>query len=188
MNLPLQTRKQPCLVFLSKATLVAVLLLITGCATDNNKLQVGTVDWFNKPGGSSPAIVTLARDPGVLKEDGGIQTALQNVVELANQKRFVEARHILAEVRELQDPEKDGYQAVTCAMALLALREGSIRTFKRIAHQLDAALGEPVKVAPSYVEVISLYRLLSQNSLPVNAPEGMKRLKEQHFPTEKAKL
>ena len=188
MNLPLQTRKQPCLVFLSKATLVAVLLLITGCATDNNKLQVGTVDWFNKPGGSSPAIVTLARDPGVLKEDGGIQTALQNVVELANQKRFVEARHILAEVRELQDPEKDGYQAVTCSMALLALREGNIRTFKRIAYQLDAAIGEPVKVSPSYVEVISLYRLLSQNTLPVNAPEGMKRLKEQHFPTEKANL
>ena len=188
MNLPLQTSKDSPLVLLPKTTLIAVLFLIAGCATDNNTLQVGTVDWFNKPGESKPAIVTLARDPSVLKEDGGIQTALQNVVELANQKRFVEARHILAGVRQLQDPEKDGYQALSCAMALLALREGNIRIFKRIAHQLDATLGEPVKVAPSYVEVISLYRLLSQNSLPVNAPEGMKRLKEQHFPTEKAKL
>ena len=188
MNLPLQSWKQPYPAFLPRAVLVVGLFLIAGCATDNNSLQVGSGDWFNKPGGSSPAIVTLARDPGVLKEDGGIQTALQNVVELANQKRFVEARHILAGVRQLQDPEKDGYQAVSCAMALLALREGNIRIFKRIAHQLDASLGEPVKVAPSYVEVISLYRLLSQNPLPVNAPEAMKRLEEQHFQKEKAKL
>ena len=188
MNLPLQSGKQSYLVFSPKAALVLALFLITGCATDNNTLQLGKDDWFNKAGGSSPFVITLARDPGVLAEDGGIQTALHNVVQLANQKRFVEARHILAGVRELQDSEKDGYQAVTCAMALLALREGDIRTFKRIAHQLDAALGEPVKVAPSYVEVISLYRLLTKNTLPVNAPEGMKRLKEQHFPTEKAKL
>jgi hypothetical protein len=174
-----------------QVTMVAATLLLGGCTTDGtnfSNFDLSKTDWFNQSKGGPKKTVTLARDPEVLADDNNIEAAIHNAVELARQKRFVEARYILTEIRERQDPNKDGYQAVSCAMALLALREGNIRTFKRIARQLDAALGGPINVAPSYVEVISLYRVLTDQALPVNAPDGIKRLKDQHFPLEKAKL
>jgi hypothetical protein len=168
---------------------VFTLFLLGGCATDvSNLASFGKVDWFKEPKDSAKATLTLAGDPNALADDGNIQTAIHNAVALTNQKRFAEARHILAEVREIQDPEEDGYRAVTCAMALLALREGRIETFKRTARQLDLALGEPINVPSSYVQVISLYRVLSNKTLPVNVPDGVKRLKDRHFPMENAKL
>jgi hypothetical protein len=62
-------------------------------------------------------------------------------------------------------------------MALLALSEGDVGTFRRIARQLDNSLGTPVRVPPAYVEVISLYRAITGKVLPVNAPERMKALR-----------
>ncbi|MBT3914030.1 MAG: hypothetical protein HOF22_12685 [Verrucomicrobia bacterium] len=174
-----------------KIALVFMCFLITGCTTDStnfSNFNLGNGNWFNQAKSTPKTPTPLARDPALLIDDNDIQTAIHNAVELTKQKRFVEARQILAEVRELQDPDKDGYRAVTCAMALLALREGNIRVFKRTARQLDRALGQPVNVASSYVEVISLYRVLSDQTLPVNIPKAMKRLKEQYFPLEKAKL
>jgi hypothetical protein len=176
---------------MKKTVLVLTCFLITGCTTDGTNLSnfnIGKNDWFNQSNETSKGTLALARDPEALTDDNDIQAAVHNAVELAGQKRFVEARHILAEVREFQDPDKEGYLAITCAMALLALREGNIQTFKRTARQLDTALDQPLNVASSYLEVISLYRVLADKTLPVNVPKGIKRLKEQHFPLEKAKL
>jgi hypothetical protein len=189
-NSKISSRSDP----VTKVALVFMCFLITGCTTDGTNFanfanfNIGKGNWFDQAKSAPKTPTPLARDPDLLIDDNDIQTAIHNAVELTKQKRFVEARKILAEVRELQDPGKDGYRAVTCAMALLALREGNIRVFKRTARQLDRALGQPVRVAPSYVEVISLYRVLSDQTPPVNIPKAMKRLKEQYFPLEKAKL
>jgi hypothetical protein len=73
-------------------------------------------------------------------------------------------------------------------MALLALREGNIATFRRIARQLDESLGTPVRVDISYVDVISLYRAMENRDLPVNAHHQFQTLKEKHFATISAGL
>ena len=53
--------------------------------------------------------------------------------------------------------------------------------FRRLGRQLDKSLGAPVRVDPGYVEVISLYRAAVGQSLPVNAPEGIRKLAAKYF-------
>ncbi len=160
--------------------------LVTGCVSDGAGLGGFGQDafsWFDSSEPENKNTVSLSHDPKSLAIGNATEVAVHNAIELARQKRFVEARYLLAGIRDKQVSREDGYQAVTCAMALLALRDGDIATFKRTARQLDKALGEPVNVPPAFVEVISLYRTLNNSSLPVNAPEGMKRLKEQYGAT-----
>jgi hypothetical protein len=160
--------------------------LLTGCVSDGTgfgSLGQDGFSWFDSSEPENKNTVALSRDPKSLAIGNTTEVAVHNAIELTRQKRFVEARYLLAGIRDKQVSKEDGYQAVTCAMALLALRDGDITTFKRTARQLDMALGEPVNVPPAFVEVISLYRTLNNTSLPVNAPEGMKRLKEQYGAT-----
>ena len=167
-------------------TLVVTTMLLGGCVTDNNMFSdfgSNNLSWFNSAEPLASESVVIARDSNVLANGTEVEVAIHNAIELSRQKRFVEARHILADVRALQDPKSDGYRAVSCAMALLALREGNIRSFQRLARQLDSSLGNPVKVSPSYVGVISLYRTINNQSLPVNTPDKFHQLKEEFFPT-----
>jgi len=166
--------------------LVLTTILLGGCVTDNNMFAdfgKNNLGWFNSPEPSASESVVIARDSNVLANGTEIEVSIHNAIELSRQKRFVEARHILADVRALQDQESDGYRAVSCAMALLALREGNIKSFQRLARQLDNSLGNPVRVSPSYVGVISLYRAINNQNLPVNAPAKFRQFKEGFFPT-----
>ena len=166
--------------------LVITTMSLGGCVTDDNifsNFGTNNLSWFNSAEPIASESVVIARDSNVLANGTKIEVSVHNAIELSRQKRFVEARQILADVRALQDPKSDGYRAVSCAMALLALREGNIKSFQRLARQLDTSLGEPVRVSPSYVEVISLYRAINNQNLPVNAPDKFDQLKERFFPT-----
>lgn len=169
--------------------LIVAAFIVAGCQTTGNPLgDFASFDWLNPTGPDGPTKVMLARDPASLARGSGVEVTLHNAVELSRQKRFVEARHLLAEVRSLQDRGSEGYRAVSCSMALLALREGDLATFKRIASQLDESMGRPVRVEQGYVEVVSLYRTMSDRNLPVNAPEKMERLKERLSGSQNAQL
>ena len=166
--------------------LVATTMLLGGCVTDDNMfsdLGANNLRWFNSAEPNARESVVIARDSNALAAGSEIEVSVHNAIELSSQKRFMESRQILANVRALQDPKSDGYRAVTCAMALLALREGNIKNFKRLARQLDNSLGKPVKVSPSYVEVVSLYRSINNQNLPVNASDKFRQFKEGFFPT-----
>ena len=166
--------------------LVVTAVLLGGCAADDNifsNFGTNNLNWFNSAEPGEGESVVIARDSNVLANGTEIEVSVHNAIELSRQKRFIEARQILANVRALQDPKSDGYRAVTCSMALLALREGNIRHFQRLARQLDNSLGKPVKVSSSYVEVISLYRAINNQNLPVNASDKFRQFKEGFFPT-----
>lgn len=169
--------------------LVITAMTLGGCVTDDNifsNLGTNNLNWFNSAEPNERESVVITRDSNVLANGTEMEVSIHNAIELSRQKRFVEARHILADVRALQDPESDGYRAVSCAMALLALREGNIKSFQRLARQLDTSLGKPVRVSPSYVEVISIYRAINNQNLPVNAPDKFRQFKEGFFPTQSA--
>ena len=162
--------------------------LVSGCQTATNGFSgLNGINWFNPSQYGEGKLITLAQDPSMLANGSDVEKALHNSMELSRQKRFLEARHILSEVRETQQPTAEGYQSITCAMALLALKEGDLKTFKRVARQLDMSLGQPVKVDEAYVEVVTLYRTLSNENLPVNAPEKMHIFKNRYFGTQNAK-
>ena len=131
--------------------------------------------------GPAPYEVVLAKQADALNPNSPIEATIRDVLELAQQKRFSEARNILAELRESQPRPSEGYEASTATMALLALKAGDFPMFRRLARQLDKSLGSPVRVDPAYVEVISLYRAAMGQNLPVNAPDGIKRLSAKYF-------
>ena len=123
----------------------------------------------------------LAKQAATLNPSSPIEATIRDVLELAEQKRFTEARNVLAELRESQPPRSDGYRASTATMALLALKGGDFPMFRRLARELDKSLGAPVRVDPGYVGVISLYRAAVGQSLPVNAPDGIRKLAAKYF-------
>jgi hypothetical protein len=160
------------------------LIMIGGCSNSINGLSgmsLSSLGMFGSPAAGGGGEVVLSRDPASLANGTAVEKSIYNAVELSRQKRFAEARVLLVDLREIQPKDSESYQAITCAMALLALREGDIATFRRSARQLDKALGHPVRVEPSFVEVVSLYRIISFQSLPVNAPEGMKGFYAKYF-------
>jgi hypothetical protein len=160
--------------------LLFVALLLGGCASGSDPLPGFRLGGWSPLATSrlepqGPRQISLPRDAAALGATT-LEVTLRNVVELSEQKRYAEARYLLAEVRATQPPDSEGFRAATCAMAIAALKEGDAGTFRRAARQLDTALGRPVRVDPAYVEVITLYRALNGLDLPVNAPSQMRAL------------
>ena len=125
--------------------------------------------------------VVLAKQAASLNPNSPVEAMVRDALDLARQKRFAEATSILAELRESQPRPSEGYQASTATMALLALKAGDFPMFRRLGRQLDRSLGLPVRVDGAYVEVISLYRAAVGKNLPVNAPDGIKKLAAKYF-------
>ena len=165
---------------------IVVSMLMTGCATGGNLQGFGGNNWLNSK--QTERTVVLPRDPAPLAGGVQVERTIHDAIEFARQNRFSEARQLLADVSIIQDRQSEGYQAISCAMALLALREGNIGAFKRIARNLDASLGHPVRVDNAYVDVISLYRAMDGRDLPVNASVPMKMLRQRLIFTQSAQL
>lgn len=171
--------------------ILALVLVTSSCANQSQSfpdLSATGLSWFQSTKQKSNQTMVMARDPKLLVGGNQAQVAIHNAVELAAQKRFVEARHLLSEIREVQGPKTDGYQGLTCAMALLALRQGDIKAFQRLGRQLDNSLGQPVRVPGPYVDVVSLYRAINNQNLPVNSREGVRRLKASSFSIKRVSL
>ncbi len=172
-------------------TATAMVIMLAGCSSSGDGMSgfgLSNMQWFNSAEPSTEESFNVGRDPANLGSGSSQEDDVQNAIELAEQKRFLEARILLTEVREIQDRESDGYRAISCAMAILALRDGDIRTFRRVARQLDTSLGNPVRVPPAYTEIVSLYRAMSNQSLPVNAPERIQQMRDRLLPSETASI
>lgn len=165
------------------------LLLVTGCSSNDGGMSgfgISGMNWFNSNEPSTEESFRVGSNSSSSGLESSKELIIQNSIELAEQKRFLEARILLGELRDIQHRESDGYRALSTSMALLALREGDVGTFKRIARQLDNSLGTPVRVPPAYTEVVSLYRAMSQQSLPVNSPESFQQMRDKLLPVETA--
>ncbi len=170
---------------------ISTAVILTGCSSSGDGMSgfgISNMDWFNSAEPPTKESFVVGTKPSTYRARNDQEAVLQNAIELAQQKRFLEARILLTELREIQHRESDGYRALSCAMALLALREGDIKTFRRVARQLDASLGIPVRVPPAYVEVVSLYRAMNNQSLPVNAPERIQQMRDRLLPAETASI
>lgn len=176
-----------------KLTMAAITIsaILSGCSSNSDGISgfgISSMDWFNSTEPTTEESFNVSRDPSKLGSGIDKEVILHNAIELAEQKRFLEARILLGNLREIQHRQSDGYRAISSAMALLSLREGDIKAFKRIARQLDTSLNQPVRVPPAYAEVVSLYRAMSQQNLPVNSPEKIQQLRDRLLPVETAGL
>ena len=144
-------------------------------------LQLLNGNAFSQGASAEKSEIILANNPGSLNPTISAEATIRNVLDLARQKRFSEARNLIAELREEQPRGSEGYQGATAMMAVLALKEGDFPMFKRLVRQLDKSLGKPVRVDAQYVELISLYRATRGESLPVNAPEQFQNFASKYF-------
>ena len=120
--------------------------------------------------------IVLAADRHLLGTDNELASTIQNVLDLADQKRFSEASGLLEKLRSTLAINSEGFQSVTASMALLALRSGDFKRFEQFAGQLDRSLEDPLRVEPAFADVITLYRVVNGKSLPVNATNSLRRL------------
>lgn len=104
----------------------------------------------------------------------GLQANILNAAELAEQKRFSEARHILERVRATQEFGSEAYQSLTASMAVLALRAGDMGLFRQDAAALDRTLEDKVRPQSEFVEVVAFHRALNAEPLPVNTPTKLR--------------
>lgn len=119
------------------------------------------------------AIVTFPGDPAALGQSRAEQKT-RNTLDLVKQKRFAEARQLLAELRDAQPPRGESFRALTASMAVISLREGDVATFRRLGRQLDNALDDRTRIDPNYVDIVSLYRAVTgDGAMPVNASRAM---------------
>ena len=161
-------------------------LLLASCQTNGDQ-NLSNFTIFGAPQKLVPGEdVVLPRNHAALSQHDGVESTLRLVVELDQQKRFAEARHLLTQVRDAQPKEGEGYNSVTSSLAILAIKEGNFDAFKRLARQLDTSLGKPIRVEHPHTEIITLFRSVTGATLPVNAPEGMKTLKDKYVPVLKA--
>lgn len=79
--------------------LILASFLIAGCQTGANSFGQN-LNWFNSSEAAVPETVVLARDSASLVSGSEVEKTLYDAVELSRQKRFVEARQLLAEVRQ----------------------------------------------------------------------------------------
>ena len=169
-----------------KAGLLIGLLGLAACSTPITDLprqgyQLLSGNAFSADAAAHKQEIILAKNPSSLNPANPAEAALRNVLDLARQKRFSEARNLIAELREEQPRGSEGYQGATAMMAVLALKEGDFPMFKRLVRQLDKSLGKPVRVDARYVEIISLYRVTQGESLPVNAPDQFQKFASKYF-------
>ncbi|MBT4603913.1 MAG: hypothetical protein HOC28_12330 [Bacteroidetes Order II. Incertae sedis bacterium] len=172
----------------TRGTVLALLFLVSACSSNGSipGFESSGFDWFNSNQVSLSEDAANNRNRALLANGSDAELAVFNAVELAEQKRFAEARQILAQVRDLQPINSEGFHALTCAMAIAALREGQVKIFGRLAAQLDNATGRQVRVDANFVEIISLYRAINGLPLPVNAPPRFQEFKDRYFGIENA--
>ena len=162
------------------------LLGLAACSTPisdlpQQGLQLLNGNAFSQGAATQKSEIILANNPGSLNPANAAEATVRNVLDFARQKRFSEARNLIAELREEQPRGSEGYQGATAMMAVLALKEGDFPMFKRLVRQLDKSLGKPVRVDATYVEIISLYRVTQGESLPVNAPDQFQKFASKYF-------
>ena len=118
-------------------------------------------------------IVTFPGDPAALGQSRAEQKT-RNALDLVKQKRFAEARQLLAELRDAQLPRGESFRAFTASMAVISLREGDIAAFRRLGRQLANALDDRTRIDPNYVDIVGLYRAVTgDGTMPVNASAAM---------------
>lgn len=173
----------------SKSLAIAALLImgtVTGCSSTGSipLIESNGFDWFASDEVTLSENLSGYENPTLRANGSDVEMAVANAIELSRQKRFAEARHILSGLRQLQPIGSEAYEALTCSMAITALRSGEIDVFIQLAGELDDITGNQVRANPEYVDVISLYRIVSGEALPVNARSGFNTLKHRYFATE----
>ena len=143
---------------------VLVLGLTSGCSA---------LSLFTNDAPQSPPQIRLPNGVAALSGHG-IEGEILNAVQLTEQRRFEEARDVLMTVRGRQSVNSEGYQALTCSIAIEALLSGDMETFRQDASELDRSLKEEMRVPQVYAEVIAIYRATIGKPLPVNTPPRLR--------------
>ncbi len=157
--------------FRNFATSVLLIVpFVTGCQTINTLPGIEVTAFNNGP----TVEVMLPRDWRVLGNSPA-EESLRNAMEFFEQKRFIEARRILAQLRDSVSPRSQSYQAITASMAHISLRQGDIVAARRLGRQLEALVDE-TRPDPAFVSVIAIIRALDRRPTPVNTPKRLSQL------------
>lgn len=129
--------------------------------------------------GATPAVASSAALPATpdgLTDGNTVERLVRNVVDLTEQKRFDEARRLLARLRAAQVRHGAAWRAGLCAEMMLALREGDMTAFLALGETLEPAWADPHRVDDRCTGVVGLHRGLKGRPLPIDVPPAFGRM------------
>jgi hypothetical protein len=152
--------------------LASAALVLSACANSGAIYPDG---WGESPANYRGATTTLPRDWRALG-DSPAEKSIRDAMEFAANKRFGEARRILAQLREGVPPKSKTYRLLTASMAHLSLHQGDIAAARRLGRQLENALENKTRPDPAVVNVIAISRALDGKETPINTPADLSLL------------
>ena len=154
-------------------------VLLAGCQTMDTNFSSFLK---NQPQLGWGETTVLPRHHRQIEGKSRAETAVFNAMELTKKNRYVEAGLLLREVRDLQYSDSEGYRGITNALANISLKQGDLRSFRRLGAELDMSLGKPLQVPARHLSVISLSRALSGEALPLNASSKLTKFRNSYLP------
>ena len=147
-----------------------ILTSLAGCVVTQTKPAIPSAT------PSAPSSATLPPTPDALTEANEVHRLVRNVIDLADQQRFHEARRLLAGLRDAQPTHGASWRASLCGEMTLALREGDMSAFLALGDVLEPAWTDPHRVDERCIAMVSLHRGLTGRPLPLDIPPALARV------------
>ena len=148
---------------------------LAGCALKNTAGDLLAAAPVGTPP-VGPSATLLPATPDGLTDRNGVEGLVRNLVDLTEQKRFDEARSLLARLRGAQVHHGAAWRAGLCAEMVLALREGDMGAFRTLGETLEPAWADPHRVDERCTGVVGLHRSLTGRPLPIDVPPELVRV------------
>lgn len=158
-----------------QAILLSALALLGGCAD----ATFGNLRLFERQQATAPGreIVSMPADLRELSAAHPFQREIRNAFDLAEQRRFAEARGVLNMLARRLPANSDAWRAVTCTEAIVALHAGELAAFRAATDALDRSLADPLRPTPECSTPLAIARHISGGApAPIQTPAGLAAL------------
>jgi hypothetical protein len=153
--------------------MAATAVVLAGCADQ----RLAGFRLFGAGGTAAPDGAVVINLPQNAKDLGAatpVHQALRNAFDLIQQKRFAEAREVLAGLGGQLPAGSDLWIAIKCAEAITALRGGEVAPLVAAVDDLDRVLPDRLRPPDECAAAVATGRFVADSGpMPVNAPSGL---------------
>lgn len=158
-----------------RATPLAVVLiavLLGACSGQNEPFR--HLGWFEpvKPPVQAPSYATFPQSKAELGV-GPVEGRIRNALDLADAKRFSEARGVLADLAGDLAPGTPIWTAVKCAEMSVAIRGNDLAALPGMAEAVERGMADPLRPPAECLRQIAVARAIAGRPMPLGVSESL---------------